>query len=62
MGITNAIRGGHVIIPILLALFAKCFWIFVVDSPRIIYNCPLDAVERWDDNCVWSKSYEGRYV
>lgn len=25
----------------------------------MIYNCPLDAVEIWDEhNCVWSKSYE----
>mmetsp|Transcript_24906 Transcript_24906/g.59126 ORF Transcript_24906/g.59126 Transcript_24906/m.59126 type:complete len:300 (-) Transcript_24906:2838-3737(-) len=52
-------RGGHVIIPTLLALCAKCIWIYWADSPRMIYNCPLDAVEIWDEhNCVWSKSYE----
>ena len=44
-----------------LAAIAYAIWIYTIDSPKIIYHCPLDRAglfDQWfDENCYWSTSY-----
>lgn len=50
----------HIIIALSLTIVTQIFWIYVIDTPKSIYHCPLNrnGLIQWtDENCYWSTSY-----
>ncbi len=46
---------------VLLAAINYLAWIYIIDTPKLVYYCPLDrlgiALHWHEENCYWSTSY-----